>query len=426
MAEKCKSNRSAYTIDLNTFTKRLQTLYANWRQHKNVLWGSSNYLVMATSPSSEDLRYLKSSSLNIWLLGYVFPETIMVFGDKQIHFLCSQKKASLLEAIKEPAKESLSLDVVMHKKVLLGRCRCWKASPKIMVKAGDANGVVGVVYQDKNEIAYIKKAAYIIACTVKNFVVPKVEKAIDEERKVTHASLTNDTEKALLDPAKIGLQLKAKNVDIYHPPIFQRSRYNSYCSNIARTYLIDSDAVQRNAYRVLLRAHEAAILAVRPRKKACVVYEAALSVVKIDAPDFLPNLTKSVRTGISLQFRESGLSLDVENEKVLKAGMALNVSIGFQNLQAKTKKGPKAQNFSTLLTDTVLVMDSRCDVATSASSKLFKDVAYSFNEEDDVDEPLRKKLKSDCNAEEKEFMSSKATLKSDNGEMSKEELQKQH
>ncbi|CAA0841974.1 FACT complex subunit SPT16 [Striga hermonthica] len=176
------------------------------------------------------------------------------------------------------------------------------------------------------------------------------------------------------------------------------SRYNSYCSNIARTYLIDSDVVQSKAYKVLLWAHEATILAVRPGKKARVVYEAALSVVKIDDPDFLPNLKKSTGTSISLEFRESGLSLDAENEK----------------------------NFSTLLPDTVLVTDGGRDVATTASSKLFKDVAYSFNEEDDVDEPLRKKPKSDSNAEEKEFMSSKATLRSNNGELSKEELRKQH
>ncbi|GER46967.1 FACT complex subunit SPT16 [Striga asiatica] len=495
MAEKCNSNHSVYTIDLNTFTKRLQALYANWREHKNELWGSSNYLVVATYPPSEDLRYLKSSSLNIWLLGYEFPETIMVFGDKQIHLLCSQKKASLLETIKKPAKESLSLDVIMHVKAknengsnqmdsILHAIRseskpndrnaptvgCIAREPpegkfletwsEKLKKTGFAltdiaSGLFDLFsVKDKNEIAYIKKAAYLTAFTVKNFVVPKIEQAIDEEKKVTHASLTNDTEKALLDPAKIGLKLKAENVDICYPPIFQSggkfdlrpsassndeylyydsssiiicsvgSRYNNYCSNIARTYLINSDAVQSKAYRVLLWAHEAAIIAVRPGKKARVIYEAALSVVKTDAPEFLPNLTKSAGTGIGLEFRESGLSLDAKNEKVLKAGMALNVSIGFQNLEAKTtKKNPKAQNFSMLLADTVLVTDGGRDVATSASSKSFKDVAYSFNEEeeDDVDEPLRKKAKSE------EFVSSsKATLRSDNGELSKEELRKQH
>ncbi|CAA0841975.1 FACT complex subunit SPT16 [Striga hermonthica] len=204
------------------------------------------------------------------------------------------------------------------------------------------------------------------------------------------------------------------------------SRYNSYYWNIARTYLIDSDVVQSKAYKVLLWAHEATILAVRPGKKARVVYEAALSGVKTDAPDFLPNLTKSAGTGIDREFREYGLSLDAENEKVLKVGMALNVSIGFQKLQEKTKKGPKAQSFSMLLADTVLVTDGGRDVATTASSKLFKDVAYPFSEEEDVDELLKKKPKSNSNAEEKEFVSSKATLRSDNGELSKEELQKQH
>ncbi|CAA0841981.1 FACT complex subunit SPT16 [Striga hermonthica] len=280
----------------------------------------------------------------------------MVFGSKQIHFLCSQKKASLLEAIKEPAKESLFLDVVMHVKAKnengINQMDSILHAIRSEFKSSDQNvPTVGCIARESPEGKLLKTWFEKLKKTVK--------KAIDEEKKVTHASLTNDTEKALLDPAKIGLQLKAENVDICYPPIFQsggnfdlrtsassndeylyydsssiiicsvESRYNSYYSNIARTYLIDLDVVQSKAYRVLLQAHEVAILAVRPRKKARVVYEAALSVVKTDAPDFLPNLTKSAGTGISLEFRESGLSLDAENEKVLKAGMALNVSIGF-------------------------------------------------------------------------------------------------
>ena len=71
---------------------------------------------MATPPPSDDLRYLKSSALNICLLGYEFPETIMVLMKKQIHFLCSQKKVSLLEVVKKSAKDAVGVDVVMQVK----------------------------------------------------------------------------------------------------------------------------------------------------------------------------------------------------------------------------------------------------------------------------------------------------------------------
>ncbi|CAI9765250.1 unnamed protein product [Fraxinus pennsylvanica] len=455
------------------------------------LWGSADVLSIATPPPSEDLRYLKSSALNIWLLGYEFPETIMVFGDKHIHFLCSQKKATLLEVVKRSAKEVVCVDIVMHVKAksddgsiqmdavlrgirshlkpdgrspIVGHIAREAPEGKLLELWDDkvknsglqlsdiSNGLSDLFsVKDKNEITCVKKAAYLTACAMKNFVVPKVEKIIDEEKNVAHSSLMDDTEKAILDPVKIGVKLKAENVDICYPPIFQSggtfdlrpsassndeylyydsasviicaigSRYNSYCSNIARTYLIDANTAQSRAYEVLLKAHEAAILALIPGNRVGAVYQAALAVVERDAPELVPNLTKSAGTGIGLEFRESGLSLNAKNDRVLKPGMIFNVSIGFQNLQTGTSN-PKSQIFSLLLADTVIVTDNGRDVATSVSSKAVKDVAYSFNEDEEEEE--QPKVKSESNVKDNLF--TKATLRSDNGELSKEELRKQH
>lgn len=110
------SAAGAYTINLENFSKRLKGFYTHWRDHKSDLWGSTDAIAIATPPTSEDLRYLKSSALNIWLLGYEFPETIMVFMNKQIHFLCSQKKANLLGTIKKSAQEAVGADLVIHVK----------------------------------------------------------------------------------------------------------------------------------------------------------------------------------------------------------------------------------------------------------------------------------------------------------------------
>ncbi|VAH41308.1 unnamed protein product [Triticum turgidum subsp. durum] len=95
MAEngKAKSGSGgAYTINLEIFSKRLKVFYDHWNGNKSDLWASSDAIAIATPPPSEDLRYLKSTALDVWLLGYEFPETIIVFMQKQIHFLCSQKK----------------------------------------------------------------------------------------------------------------------------------------------------------------------------------------------------------------------------------------------------------------------------------------------------------------------------------------------
>lgn len=490
---KAAGGSNAYTINLENFKKRLNLLYSHWDEHKKDVWGAAEVISIATPPPSEDLRYLKSSALNVWLLGYEFPDTIMVFMKKEIHFLCSQKKASLLDAVKKSAKDASGREVVIHVKaknddgVALMET-IFQAVHEQQKSDGDKLPAVGHIAKeapegnlleiwdkklkgesfqlvdvtngfsdlfaakDSDEITFVKKASYLTSCVMKHFVVPKLEKIIDEEKKVPHSSLMDETEKVILDPAKIKVKLKADNVDICYPPIFQSgkefdlrpsaasddsylyydptsviicaigSRYNSYCSNVARTFLIDANPVQSKAYEVLLKAHDTAIQALKPGNRVCDAYQAALSVVENDAPELVANLTKTAGTGMGLEFRESGLSLTSKNDRIIRPGMVFNVSLGFQNLQSETKN-PKTETFSVLLADTVIVRDNSVEVATSLSSKAVKDVAYSFNE--DEEEQVVKQDRAPQTSKP-EIQQSKATLRSVNHEASKEELRRQH
>ncbi|RCV08883.1 hypothetical protein SETIT_1G362900v2 [Setaria italica] len=122
----------------------------------------------------------------------------------------------------------------------------------------------------------------------------------------------------------------------------------------------------------LMAAHEAAIEASKPGNQMSAVYQAAVKVIERDAPELLPNLTKSAGTGIGLEFRESGLNLNAKNYRRIKQGMAV------------------------------------------------KDVAYSFNE-DEEDVPVAK-----VESKPVDVVPTKATLRSDNQEMSKEEQRRQH
>lgn len=484
---------SSYVIDVNNFGKRLKLLYSHWNEHHRDLWGNSDALAIATPPTSDDLRYLKSSALNIWLVGFEFPDTIMVFTKKQIHVLCSQKKASLLAVVKKPAKEAVGVEVVMHVKLKSQDGTGLMDSIFQAVKAqssssSGSNLVVGHIareapegklletwmeklnnakfeltdvtngfsdlfaVKDSLELTNVKKAAFLTSSVMRSFVVPKLEKVIDEEKKISHSSLMDETEKTIVEPARIKVKLKADNVDICYPPIFQSgggfdlkpsassndenlcydstsviicavgSRYNSYCSNVARTFLIDANSTQSKAYEVLLKAQDAAISNLKSGNKLSAAYQAALSVVEKEAPELATNLTKTAGTGIGLEFRESGLNLNAKNDRIFKPGMVFNVSLGFQNLQAQTKN-PKTQIFSLLLADTVIVGKESPEVLTNVSSKAVKDVAYSFNDDDD-DEDERTKIKAGSKAAGS--IKSKATLRSDNHEMSKEELRRQH
>ncbi|KAF5174981.1 Fact complex subunit spt16 [Thalictrum thalictroides] len=481
-----------YAINLESFTKRLKVFYSHWKENRTDHWGSSDALVVATPPVSEDLRYLKSSALNMWLLGLEFPETIIVLMNKQIHFLCTQKKASVLATLKKPAKVTVGTEIVMHVKAksddgtalmdeMLGAIRAQLKSsghdyPVVGYLAKEApegnlletwnkklktsnfqladvtNGFSELFsVKESNEITNVKKAAILTSSVMKYHVVPKLEKIIDEEIKVSHSTLMDDAEKSILEPARVKVKLRAENVDICYPPIFQSggvfdlkpsassnddklyydstsvivcaigSRYNNYCSNIARSFLIDANPIQIKAYEVLLKAHEAAIASLKPGNKTSTAYHAAFSVVEKDAPEFTPNLTKTAGTGIGLEFRESGWSLNSKNDRLLKVGMIFNVSLGFQNLQTQTNN-PKTEQFSLMLADTVIVNQKHPEVLTSFSSKAVKDVAYSFNEEEEEEEKTKTKVESKGS----DAFLSKATLRSDRQDTSKEAQRKQH
>ncbi|CAN0857324.1 FACT complex subunit SPT16 [Linum grandiflorum] len=482
---------SPYKIDLDKFATRLKALYSHWYNNKVDMWASADALAIATPPASEDLRYLKSSALNIWLLGYEFPETVMVFMKKQIHFLCSQKKSILLEPVKRPAKDAIGVDVVMHVKMknddggsLMDSIFC---DIHAIPKADSGGPVVGHIareapegklletwsqklgndgfqlvdisaglsdlfaVKDNDELMCIKKAAFLSANVMKKVVVPKLENVIDEEKKVAHSNLMDETEKAILEPTKAGVKLKAENVDICYPPIFQSggefdlrpsaasnddllyydsasviicaigSRYNSYCSNVARSFLIDANSLQRKAYETLLKAHEAAINALKPGNPVSAAYDAARSLIESEASELVAHMTKSAGTGIGLEFRESGLALNERNDRVVKAGMVFNVSLGFQKLESDSQH-PKKKNFSLLLADTVVVGAEKTEVVTQASSKAVKDVAYSFNDDEEEEEKPKPKVE----ANGREPQATKTTLRSDNHEVSKEEARRLH
>ncbi|PKA51534.1 FACT complex subunit SPT16 [Apostasia shenzhenica] len=478
----------AYTIDVDNFSKRLKEFYTHWKKRKPDLWGDSDAIAIATPPPSEDIRYLKSSALQFWLFGYEFPETIMVFMNKKIHLLCSPKKAAVLESVRRSAKEAVDVEVIIHvkqknddvtalmdslilavqsqsesEKPIVGRIAKEEPEGKLMeswaeklagsnLQLSDITNGFSELFaiKDTSELNCVRKAAYLTATVMKNFVVPKLEQSIDEEKKVSHSSLMEETEKAIQDPAKLKVKLKADNVDICYPPIFQSggkfdlrpsassndddlyyestsviicaigARYSSYCSNIARTFLIDANPTQSKAYEVLLKAQNAAINTLKPDNVLSSAYKAAVAVVEKEAPELLPNLTKTAGTGIGLEFRESGLILNTKNDRTVKAGMVFNVSLGFHNLQSSTKN-PKTENFSVLLADTVIAMNDKSpEVLTSLCSKAVKDVAYSFNEDEDEQPKVKSKPTI------AETVLSKASLRSDKQEISKEELRRQH
>ncbi|PHT27136.1 hypothetical protein CQW23_33259 [Capsicum baccatum] len=70
--------------------------------------------------------------------------------------------------------------------------------------------------------------------------------------------------------------------------------------------------------------------------------ETDLAVVERDAPKFVSNLTKSTGTGIGLELSESGLIINVKNDKIL----SVNATTLWKKLNAcKEIKEMKTKGF---------------------------------------------------------------------------------
>jgi nucleosome binding factor SPN SPT16 subunit len=94
-------------INSELFYSRLNKIITHWTSNKSspALYDNSNVLVIPMGAvKGADVIYSKSSALHLYLLGYEFPESLMIITPNIFYFITTQKKAAYLEAIKDDTK----------------------------------------------------------------------------------------------------------------------------------------------------------------------------------------------------------------------------------------------------------------------------------------------------------------------------------
>ena len=83
---------SGPSIDSSRCASRIQLLLASWNSN-TTLWGDITGMLVGTGVNKEDdLRYLKSVALEVWLFGYELPDTLMLFTKSELHIIASDRK----------------------------------------------------------------------------------------------------------------------------------------------------------------------------------------------------------------------------------------------------------------------------------------------------------------------------------------------
>lgn len=405
------------SIDTARFERRLKQLYDGWRD--GGLWPEASALAVTAGAVTEAITYTKSASFHLWLLGYEFTETILVFTKSEMHALAGPKKTDILAQLEGPCSAA-GVKLVLHPKpkkedgaaqisALLDACKASSDSPVVgtlpkerpsgavpeawlaalagsglatMDMAADLAALLGP--KDEEEVKNVKKAAYLVANALTKFAVPQLEGIIDDEKKVRHSKLADKIEEVISEPSKIEIKLKADSVDIAYPPLVQSggeydlrlaagtskdslihygvivchlgARYASYCANVGRTYFVDPSKEQEAQYAALQEAQAAAVAALVEGAPMSAAYDAVVATLREKGQDALvERLGKNVGAGIGLELRDSQQQLSASNSKPVRAGMAFNVSVGVSGLTRQDAADAAGRSYALLLADTAVV-----------------------------------------------------------------------
>ena len=238
------------------------------------------------------------------------------------------------------------------------------------------------------------------------FFVEEMSEILDAEKKVSHKKLTDMMDKKIDDgkffpsnKAKLPSDFRADNLDWAYGPVIQSGgrydlkltassddgnlsagviiaglglRYRSYCSMLARTYLVDPSKSQESNYKLLLTVHEAVIKEAKEGVTAKDLYNKAVGSIRSKKPDMEKYFVKNVGGGIGIETRDATLTLNSKNTRVLKDGMTLNISTGFSDVPNPEAQNKSNKTYSLFLSDTIRIRndDKTVNFTSSAASEL--------------------------------------------------------
>jgi nucleosome binding factor SPN SPT16 subunit len=191
-------------------------------------------------------------------------------------------------------------------------------------KTVDVTAGISVILaaKDATEQKNMRRAAKITSEVFENILIDRVEDIIDKGKPIKQSELASEIEKKILS----GTIVKNEPIDRCYTPIIQSGgeydlrpnafstdnaltfdtiicslgiRYRNYCSNIARTLIINQTPEQEANYDFLCTLQEAAIAAMLPGSRLSDVHQAITSFVAEKRPDLSEHLAKNCGFGVS-------------------------------------------------------------------------------------------------------------------------------
>jgi len=305
----------------------------------------------------------------------------------------------------------------------------------------------------------MQMAGKVSAAVMKNYFLEEMSIIIDEEKGMTHEQLTAKIDAVFGDNVeKFATKLRFPKVEVdaldwCYTPIIQSggvydlkpsaysndnnlhegtilcslgARYKSYCSNIARTYMIDPTKEQEKNYQFLLDLQHHILGYLRDGVKGKDIYGRAYQYIKNRRPDLESHFLKNVGFGIGIEFRESTLVLNAKNERVLRSGMVVNLVLGFQNLETKETEDLRNKTYALLVSDTVQITNGHPFIFTDDAPKDIASVFFYFDDEEEKPEKPKEAIKPVAAVKSSAILKSKTRSEGLEDELPQEARRKQH
>lgn len=303
------------------------------------------------------------------------------------------------------------------------------------------------------------------------FFTDEMTKAVDDDLNITNSKLSETVENKIDDAAffkkldsvkslkSLGPDFDLNNLDWCYNPIIQSghefdlkpsaqsnnkklvggvitssigTRYKSYCSNVARTFLVNpSKEIEKN-YDFLLGIEQQIFHNLKDGVTTKDIYNKILAHIIQEKPDLERHFLKNCGWLMGLDYKDSSLVLNAKNERIIHNGAIINITIGFQSL-----KDAEYGDYALILSDTVRVTQGE-PILLTESPKSRSEISFYFKddeedvkkEEKEVKIPVERKtktrndindikngnskiLKSKLRTETKEYDEEKEQLKKD-------------